>query len=51
MYVANNKRKIKVDHTTTIPDLPQKSPIDGGSYTRVIVTVPFRGAWHVKLPF
>jgi hypothetical protein len=43
---------IKEKSRSTIPDLPQKSPIDGGSsYTRVIVTVPFRGAWHVKLPF
>ena len=36
---------------STIPDMPQKSPIDGGSYTRVIMTVPFRGALHFKLPF
>ena len=35
---------------STIPDMPQKSPIDGGSYTRVIVTVPFRGALHFTVP-
>ena len=42
---------IKEKSGSTIPDMPQRSPIDGVSYTRVIVTVPFRGAWHVKLPF
>ena len=41
---------IKEKSRSTIPDMPQKSPIDGGSYTRVIVTVPFRGALHFTVP-